>query len=463
MFNMSSLFIKIFLWFWLATIMIMASTIVLMSVIEPHRPFREDSRLVRRLSREGQMAVDILERNGSGALKEFIFRERQRRGRTLALFNNRGESVTGTTEPPEAAALADRVLESGDTEYHTLEKSILLARPLYGSAGQSYAIVKEMPRRPRMSPVWRYLNPRFLSLRLLVIFIIASVFCYWLAWYLTSPVRKLRRATQQLASGDLKTRVVPELGTRKDELTDLGKDFDIMAERIESLMASQGRLLRDISHELRSPLTRLNVALELARRTSDTETLNSLDHIEQETERMNSLIGQLRTLTLLESGAEHIETVSIDLSSLVKEVYDDAVFEAKSRNLSVKADLGNDVVITGSRDLLRRAVENVVRNAIRYSPEGSEVEMSLKRQELGGKDCAFIKVRDHGAGVPEESLTNLFSPFYRVAESRDRQSGGMGIGLAITYHAVKMHGGEVRASNAPDGGLIVEMQLPIGS
>ena len=154
----------------------------------------------------------------------------------------------------------------------------MLARLIYGSDGKAYVIIGEIPRRPRESPVWRYLNPRFLSLRLLVIFIVASIFCYWLAWYLTSPVRKLRTASQQLASGDLKTRVVPELGRRTDELADLGQDFDLMAERIELLLNSQGRLLRDISHELRSPLARLNVALELVRQRSGKEAEEALDN-----------------------------------------------------------------------------------------------------------------------------------------------------------------------------------------
>jgi two-component system sensor histidine kinase CpxA len=460
---MRNLFLKIFLWFWLATIMIIAGTIVLMSVIEPHRPFREDSRQVRRLAREGQRVVTILESNGTRSLKEFMSRQKQRRGRTFFLFNDSGESLTGAPVPAEIEALAARARESGITEFDNLKKSIILARPVYGAEGRSYIIVREIPRRPRLSPVWRYLNPRFLSLRLLVIFIIASVFCYWLAWYLTSPIRKLRTAAQQIASGDLKARVVPELGNRKDELVDLGKDFDLMAERIESLMASQGRLLRDISHELRSPLTRLNVALELARRTAGKEAEASLDRMEQESERLNTLISQLRTLTLLESGSENLDIQPFNLSTLVKEISTDAHFEAEGRNVSITAKLDKDLVVKGSIELMRRAVENVVRNAIRYSPEGSEVEMYLQRQGHRGKEVALIKVRDYGPGVPDNSLADLFNPFYRVAESRDRQSGGMGIGLAITNRAVRMHGGEVKASNAPDGGLIVEIQLPLVS
>jgi two-component system sensor histidine kinase CpxA len=324
-------------------------------------------------------------------------------------------------------------------------------------------MVSELPQRPRRSPVSRFLNPRFLSLRLLAIFMVSSIFCYWLAWYLSAPVRKLRAATRQLASGDLKTRVGPNLGGRKDELADLGHDFDLMTERIESLIAARNRLLRDVSHELCSPLTRLNVALELARRRSGREAEESLDRIERESERLNKLIGQLRTLTLMESSAENIDKKTFDLSRLVKGISDDADFEARSRNRSVKAELNENIIVDGSEELLRRAIENVVRNAIRYTDEGTKVEISLQRRLLNGEQFAVLKIRDHGPGVPEDALANLFTPFYRVAESRDLQSGGMGIGLAITDRAARLHGGSVTASNAPEGGLVVEMDLPVTS
>jgi len=458
---MRSLFVKIFLWFWLASIMIIGSTIMLMSVIEPHRPFREDGRLVKRLSREGQKAVNILENRGPDSLRKFMHGKRQRPGRHVFLFNDKNEAVTGRNVPPEAMELSSRANKSGVTEFLNLKRSFMLARPIYGSDGKAFVIISEIPRRPRESLVWRYLNPRFLSLRLLVIFIVASIFCYWLAWYLTSPIRKLRTASQQLASGDLKTRVVPELGRRTDELADLGKDFDLMAERIETLLSSQGRLLRDISHELRSPLARLNVALELVRQRSGKEAEDALDRIEREAERMNTLIGQLRTLTLLESGTEIMDKRTIDLSSLVKNISGDAEFESTKRKITVRAELDENIILEGSEELLRRAIENVLRNALRYTAEGSAIEIFLKRHISDGKEYALLKIRDHGPGVHEDELTNLFSPFYRIAESRDRKSGGMGIGLAITDRAVRLHGGTVKAFNAAEGGLVVEMDLPL--
>jgi signal transduction histidine kinase len=457
---MRSLFVKIFLWFWTASILIIVSTLMLASLLEPYRPLRENSRQVRRLARIGSRVVDILDREGPEAMAGYIESRTGRRGRNFYVFDENIKPVTGEQVPAAAQALAAQAGESGVTEFVRLKKSLMLAQPIYGAAGKTYIIVGEMPRRPRESILWRFLNPRFLSMRLLAIFIVSSIFCYWLAWYLTAPARKLRTATRQFASGDLRTRVGSSLGRRRDELADLGQDFDQMAEQIESLVNARSRLLRDISHELRSPLARLNVALELARQRSGGEAADALDRIERESERLNTLIGQLRTLTLLESGADNFEKVSLDLSALIKGISDDADFEAKSRPCSVKAILEEDIMVEGSGELLQRAVENVVRNAIRYTPEGTQIEISLKHEELRGNGYGVIKVRDHGPGVPEDTLANLFSPFYRVAESRDRQSGGMGIGLTITDRAVKLHGGEVSAKNAADGGLIVEISLP---
>jgi len=457
---MRSLFVKIFLWFWTASILIIVSTLTLASLLEPYRPVQEDSRQVRRLARIGSHAIDILGREGPEALARFISSRARRPGRNYFLFDEKLESVTGQSPSAEAKALAAKSAETGVTEFVRLEKNLMLARPLYDSEGKTYIIVAEMPRRPGDSVFWRLMNPRFLTMRLLAIFIVSSVFCYWLAWYLTSPARKLRAAARQFASGDLRTRIGSALGRRRDELADLGKDFDQMAEQIESLINARGRLLRDISHELRSPLARLNVAVELARQRSGVEASEALDRIVRESERMNILIGQLRTLTLLESGADSFEKRPVDLSSLVRRVSEDAAFEAKSRQCSVKTTLDEAVMIEGSEELLQRAVENVVRNAIRYTAEGSGIEISLACKEMNGRGSGIITVRDHGPGVPEDALSSLFNPFYRVAESRDRQSGGMGIGLAITDRAVRLHGGTVRAQNAPDSGLIIEITIP---
>jgi two-component system sensor histidine kinase CpxA len=271
------------------------------------------------------------------------------------------------------------------------------------------------------------------------------------------------------------------MGNRRDELASLGADFDLMAEKIESLINSQRRLLGDISHELRSPLTRLNVALELARQRSGPAAVSALERIQREAENLNEMIGQLLTLTRLESGAEVLPKAEFDLPGLVREVADDADYEARSRGRSVSVKTVENLHIEGTEHLLRRAVENIVRNAVHYTAEGTMVVVELRlefgarcadavnqheteKKDLAGGElprCAVITVRDYGPGVPENALNEIFRPFYRVDDARDREAGGVGLGLAIAERAVRLHRGRVNAANAVDGGLVVTMTLPL--
>jgi two-component system sensor histidine kinase CpxA len=224
-------------------------------------------------------------------------------------------------------------------------------------------------------------------------------------------VAKLRAATRELANGNLSVRVGPTLGRRRDELASLAADFDEMAEKIQLLIDRQRRLLGDISHELRSPLARLNVALELARQRSGSEATSALERIQREAEILNEMIGQLLALTRLESGAEEIRKVELDLESLVREVVKDADFEARARNRSVRLVATEPVRIDGVPNLIRRAIENVIRNAIHYTAERTEVEIKLftNSASKSDDDRAVIVVRDHGPGVPDEALNENLS------------------------------------------------------
>jgi two-component system sensor histidine kinase CpxA len=292
--------------------------------------------------------------------------------------------------------------------------------------------------------------------------VIGGIFCFWLARYLTTPLLKLRTTTNELAEGNLGARVADRQTKRRDEVGQLGRDFNGMAERLESMVKAQHRLLGDISHELRSPLARLGVALGLARQRSGVEANGALDRIERESDNLNEMISQLLELTRLESGTDVRKRTTIDLASLVRDVAEDADYEARGVNRSVQVVWTERCTINGVEDLLRSAVENVVRNAVRFTPEGTAVEVGLQRQNGGGGNFAVISVRDRGNGVPEESLEKIFRPFYRAEDARDRQSGGgTGLGLAITERAVRMHGGTVKAANAKDGGLAVEMRLKL--
>ena len=403
-------------------------------------------------------ATEAYERGGQAPLVAYLDRAEQESKIRAFLFNEQLQELSGRRIPDRAPALARQVFLNSHSE-HAIEHGIqhglahdgpLVARLAASQAGGRYVLIAQMPPR---TPPW-FAHP---MLHLLTIILTGGLFCYWLARYLTSPVTKLRAATKELAKGNLSARVLPTLGSRRDELTLLAADFDEMAEKIQSLVDSQRRLLGDISHELRSPLARLNVALELARQRSGAEATSALERIQLEAEILNEMIGQLLALTRLESGAEQIRKTEFDLGALVGGIVQDAAFEARGRNRSVKLKAPERCAIVGNEQLLRSAIENVVRNAVQYTAEGTEVEVKLTCGEPGD---ATITVRDHGAGVPENALTEIFRPFYRVDEARAREAGGVGLGLAIADRAARLHRGTVKAANLSTGGLAVTIVIP---
>jgi two-component system sensor histidine kinase CpxA len=289
-----------------------------------------------------------------------------------------------------------------------------------------------------------------------------------IAWYASYrysivPLRRLRKVTQLLAGGNLSARVGEGLIFRKNEVADLGRDVDRMAERIESLVGAHQRLIRDVSHELRSPLARLNVALELARQSAGAGHSAPFDRIERESDRLNELIGQLLMLTKLENESGAVQMAELDITVLISEIVQDVDFEARSSDRSVVAAPCGPLLLNGNKELMRQAIENLVRNAVRYTATGTAVEISMRRKETGGRSLAHIEVRDYGPGVPESELYDIFRPFYRVNDARERKSGGTGVGLAISDRAVRLHGGSLRAFNAPGIGLVMELELPLAT
>ena len=279
----------------------------------------------------------------------------------------------------------------------------------------------------------------------------------------TRPVVPFRKAARELATGKLNARVDwPTSQSRLfagDEIYALMHDFNHMAERLESLVDAQKLLLRDVSHELRSPLARLSVALELAREDSDAATAPHLERIERETVRLNQLIGQLLTLSSMEAleKVENLEPVS--LNQLIERMLPDAEFEAEQRQCKVVFKADRACTIYGNQELLYRAIENVVRNAIRYTESGTEVEISLGAAR-DGNHGAEIDVSDRGPGIPENQLGAIFRPFYRVDYARSPKTGGFGVGLAIADRAVRLHHGDLCALNRDGGGATIRITLP---
>lgn len=311
------------------------------------------------------------------------------------------------------------------------------------------------PGGPRKPPKWGFLMG--LGVQLGISAVVGGAICYLLAWRMTAPLRRLRQTVQQFADGDLAARTGAAGQCNGDEIADLSRDFDRMAERIESLLVSQRLLVRDISHELRSPLARLQVALGIARRKTSHEAEPALDRIEQEGERLNSLIGELLTLSVLENASSPGSLELFSLSQLLEEITSDARFEAEQIARLVEVFIEPQLMMRGRRKLIHRAIENLIRNGLRYTPAGTAVTLVAHGDQAG---WITVKVMDHGPGVPEAMLEQIFQPFFRVADDRDRQSGGAGIGLAITARAVALHGGSVTAKNRPEGGLEVELLLP---
>ena len=423
--------------------------------------------LVQALGIYSQTAADMMDRETPATVDAYFDRIESVTGVHAYLIDRNGNEVTSETLPPGAAELAQRARQKMGMVNDLTHGVPLNAVAVRSPKGEVYVLVAEDNAFRRGSFSATFGRPgsfRFallpLSRTLLPILLVGGVFCYWLARHLSTPLENLRGVAQELADGNLTARVDDKLLKRRDEIGHLGRDFNVMATRIESLVQAQRRLLGDISHELRSPLARQGVALGLARRRAGAEAMTALDRIEREGERLNEMIGQLLTLTRLESGSDGFENVKVELGELLKEVAEDADFEARDRNRSVRIVREEPAAIWAVPGMIRSAVENVVRNAVRHTAEGTSVELSLASEAVNGHGTAVVTVRDHGKGVPENAIEEIFRPFYRVEDDRDRKTGGAGLGLSIAARAVRLHRGTIKAANEKDGGLVVEIRLP---
>jgi two-component system OmpR family sensor kinase len=288
------------------------------------------------------------------------------------------------------------------------------------------------------------------------------VFSALLAWYLTRPITRLRGGFDRLAHGDLSVRLRPVMGRRRDEIADLARDFDAMAERLQQLVGARDRLLHDVSHELRSPLARLNMAIGLARQTPE-RVGETLTRIENETGRLDMLVGELLTLSRVESGDRRLDGY-FEVEGLVRTVVADARFEADASGVEVRTNLDEAAeasphpTVRGDAELMRRAIENIVRNALRFSARGQAVEVDLQVDEP--RRWFVLRIADEGPGVPSESLRDIFEPFVRAHGAGSGQ--GYGLGLAIARRTILAHGGAVEARNRQGRGLEVTVRLPFG-
>ena len=453
---MHRLFIKIFLWFWLAMALVWSAFSLPTQLTQNEEVVDRFRALTgQRLVLAGRVAVRLGQRSDE-AVAQFMSDLEEEGAPYPFVFDVELNEITGRVAPEEARATAAEAFDNGVVHGELSGSGPYAGRSFVDRDNNAYTVVQRLPSRLDLPP------PSVLPIviRWFAVLLTSGLVCYAMARYMLAPVSTLSAATRRFAEGELDTRVSGDLGGRRDELAALGRDFDDMAERIGTLLESQRQLLSDISHELRSPLARLYVALGLVRRQNDKSAADALDRIEQETERLNELIGQLLALTRLQDPEALADRQPVDLVTLVRAVIDDADYEARECGKSAHLDIAGSCTTRGFEELLRRAIENVVRNAIRYTPPGSAVEASLSVAQNNGSTEATIQVRDHGPGVPEEELDRLFQPFYRVGSARDRERGGSGLGLSISQRAVRAHGGTISATNLADGGLLIEIKLP---
>ena len=458
---MRSLFLRIFISFWLVLVIIIASTIGVTTCVAWNRLTTLSEIDSRGLAKDATAALrsggeagltswlkqihdnyagidiyiiapggnDLLQRDVPGRLRQWL------------MLVEHGQRVVVSTQGPISP------------EFQLSASHLLNRADLSGPDGKRYVLAVAWFGSSPIDVLGSY----DVTLLLLLLALLISAAVSWLLGrYVSNPIRKLQLSARVLARGNLDTQVDKNVSARRDEIGVLARDFNHMAAQLKAHISAKEVLLRDVSHELRSPLARIQIALGLAN-MEKSDVAAQLRRIERDIERMNALIGEILQLTRLtnEASVSAFETVS--LGELLNEITQDAALEAKSVGKTVSFSGDFNYQLNGDRELLRRAIENVLRNAIRFSPERSDVVVSAMRRDSELTIC----VRDHGPGVPEIERERIFEPFYRVSPARDRDSGGSGLGLAITARVIRLHGGRVRAFNADGGGLCVELLLPV--
>jgi signal transduction histidine kinase len=431
---MRSLFSKTLLWFLATTAVAIAGMIITTAVTftspEPRGPFG------MLLNLQVDEAKRAYESDGTEALAAVLAKFQQITGMQMVFTDAKGTDLVSRKPRPDLIRRPQRRW-----------------RLPFPFGGRPPIIVRADPSRQywlvmideRSNFRFFFWQPQYLWIIGLVILL-----CYAFAYHLTSPVRRLGTVVDCFGRGDFSARARVN---RRDELGQLAKSFNQMANRIQTLVAAERRLLLDISHELRSPLARLAVAVELARSSEDREHM--LDRIQKEADRLNELVSELLQVTRVEGDPSMHKNDTVRLDELLADLVYDSLLEAKAKGCTLLLKAPAPATVIGDEELMRRAVENVIRNAIRYAPPDTSVDIELRTSG----SMAQILVRDYGPGVPQESLPRIFDPFYRVDSDRNRATGGIGLGLAIARRAVELHNGKLEARNATPG-LEVTIEFP---
>ncbi len=451
---MRSLYWKIFISFWLAIILIIFTTAWIISHIVHKSSLPAQEQLF--MDSYANAAVATYESGQQAALLKWLNKIGISRHMSIYLLTSTGEIIGTHVAPENVKRVAENLLQDQLSEGILKSGKLIVSHEILSTSGKFYrlAAVSEKPIYHFVGVPWAGL-----TIRLILAIFISGLICYLLSRYLTQPLRSLGMAAKSIAKGQLNTRVGHLRGHNKDEIAQLSAEFDRMAEQVETLVKSKERLLQDISHELRSPLARLQIALELGRKKTNHLADGEFNRMELECSRLNVLITEILDFARLEKSTTDLNFNEVDLSTLLLNIINDANFEFGNEFPRVKAGVIEPCHLLLDERLIHRAIENVVRNALHYSPATEQVTVSLKRSETLEHIC--IDISDKGPGVPEDQLNRIFNPFYRVDTSRTKKTGGYGLGLAIAARAIQLHHGEIVASNNPDRGLLVRIILSV--
>ncbi|MBQ3643785.1 MAG: HAMP domain-containing protein [Candidatus Riflebacteria bacterium] len=352
---------------------------------------------------------------------------------------------------------AKSLLNKEGTNVFFIDKEIFFGCQLLSDNGKKYIAIIHIPRDvPVQNKYWFIYRAKNV---LPLLLIVCAVLCFIMARYLAKPIIELQEASRKFAKGDFSHKITKKSMDRYDEIGDLASDFNNMAERLEAGINSQKRLFNDISHELRSPLARMQVGIELLQMKVRDSEKPLVERLEKDVNRMNALISELLQFSKLEIKQIESSDEDVELEKALEAVCADAEFEGNSDHKGVNLEIKNNVTIKGNSALIERAFENVIRNALRYTPEKSVVDVSLEKIE----NKAVVKIADRGPGVPEDEIDKIFTPFYCINPDRNPQKGGIGLGLSIALRAIKLHKGNIKMSNRPEGGLLATIDFPLDS
>jgi len=403
----------------------------------------------------GQLVIDAYENGRCSEVQKLLTNKND----ALSIATTDGSPLCGNPEYAKDKALVTAAVKSGKcmTDTHALFQ--LVAASVRSNSGKSYVVLLKNGYSS-MFQLYGFL-PGYNSI------LISLVVTLFLAFLVALPIRRLRRAAREIATGKLDARVQwGKLSQQiygfngRDDIARLVEDFNHMAERLQALSESQRLLMRDVSHELRSPLARLGVGLGLARQQAPDAMCAHLDRIESEAQRLNELIGQILSLSYLETIHEVELPKDVSLGEIIVDLLPDVQYEAAQRSCVITTAINPDCNVKGDAELLRSAVENIVRNAIRYVPDSGSIHVETAPVEREGKMLSVIRISDNGPGIPDVELKSVLEPFYRADKTRCWHQSGFGIGLAIANRATGVHGGTIDIRNRSEGGLTVEMCFP---